>query len=559
MEKTIRSDLEIAQQTTLQPISEIARQIGLTDADYDSYGKYKAKLTDGLAERLATNADGKLILVTAINPTAAGEGKSTVTVGLGQALHRLKHKTMICLREPSLGPTMGLKGGACGGGYSQVLPMEEINLHFTGDMHAITSAHNTISALLDNHLHQGNDLRIDPRRITWRRVLDLNDRALRNITIGLGGAAHGIPRQDGFDITVASEIMAVLCLADSIADLEDRISRIVVAHSYEQQPVTVKDIQASGAATLLLKEAFRPNLVQTVEGTPALIHGGPFANIAHGCNSLIATRTALKLSEYVVTEAGFGADLGAEKFFNIKSRIGNLHPDAVVLVATVRALKMHGGVAKDQLAEENLSALVEGLALLEKHVETMDLFGVPAVVALNRFSSDTETERQTVLDWCRERKIRVAESEVFSQGGAGGETLVEQVFEALEEDSQFTPLYPTDLPLTQKIERIAMRVYGAAGVHFEEKALRELERCTDQGLGHLPICMAKTPFSLTDDPTKYGRVEGFMITVREIRPAIGAGFIVALTGNVLTMPGLPKTPAANTMGISEDGTIFGLS
>ncbi|MCT4791547.1 MULTISPECIES: formate--tetrahydrofolate ligase [Exiguobacterium] len=559
MEKTIRSDLEIAQQTILRPISEIAEHIGLTDADYDTYGKYKAKLTDGLVKRLATKADGKLILVTAINPTAAGEGKSTVTVGLGQALHRLNHKTMICLREPSLGPTMGLKGGACGGGYSQVLPMEEINLHFTGDMHAITSAHNTISALLDNHLHQGNDLRIDPRRITWKRVLDLNDRALRQITIGLGGPAHGVPRQDGFDITVASEIMAVLCLADSITDLEERISRIVVAYSYDQQPVTVKDIKASGAATLLLKEAFRPNLVQTVEGTPALIHGGPFANIAHGCNSLIATRTALKLSDYVVTEAGFGADLGAEKFFNIKSRIGHLHPDAVVVVATVRALKMHGGVAKDQLAEENLAALVEGLALLEKHVETMDLFGVPAVVALNRFATDTDTERETVLEWCRERNIRVAESEVFSQGGAGGEALAEQVFEALEEESQFTPLYPAELPLTQKIERIAKRVYGAADVHFEEKALRELERCTEQGLGHLPICMAKTPFSLTDDPSKYGRVEGFTITVREIKPSIGAGFIVALTGNVLTMPGLPKIPAANKMGISEDGTIYGLS
>ncbi|WP_029332706.1 formate--tetrahydrofolate ligase [Exiguobacterium oxidotolerans] len=559
MEKTIRSDLEIAQQTILKPISEIADQIGLTEADYDSYGKYKAKLSDGLATRLATKTDGKLILVTAINPTAAGEGKSTVTVGLGQALHRQNHKTMICLREPSLGPTMGLKGGACGGGYSQVLPMEEINLHFTGDMHAITSAHNTISALLDNHMHQGNELHIDPRRITWKRVLDLNDRALRNITIGLGGPAHSIPRQDGFDITVASEIMAVLCLADSLKDLEERISRIVVAYSYDQQPITVKDIEASGAATLLLKEAFRPNLVQTVEGTPALIHGGPFANIAHGCNSLIATRTALKLSDYVVTEAGFGADLGAEKFFNIKSRIGNLHPNAVVIVATIRALKMHGGVAKDQLVEENLAALTEGLALLEKHVETMDLFGVPAVVALNRFFTDTETERQTVLTWCRERNIRVAESEVFSQGGAGGEALVSQVMEALEEESQFKPLYPAELPLKQKIERIATRVYGAADVHFEEKALRELERCAERGLNDLPICMAKTPFSLTDDPSKYGRVEGFTITVREIKPAIGAGFIIALTGNVLTMPGLPKKPAANQMGISEDGTIFGLS
>ncbi|WP_290784197.1 MULTISPECIES: formate--tetrahydrofolate ligase [unclassified Exiguobacterium] len=559
MEKTIRSDLEIAQQTVLRPIREIADRIGLQEEDFDTYGKYKAKLTDGLLNRLGTKSDGKLILVTAINPTAAGEGKSTVTVGLGQALHRANHKTMICLREPSLGPTMGLKGGACGGGYSQVLPMEEINLHFTGDMHAITSAHNTISALLDNHLHQGNILGIDPRRIVWKRVLDLNDRALRQVTIGLGGPAHGVPRQDGFDITVASEIMAVLCLSDSITDLERRLSRIVVAYTYDQQPVTVKDIQASGAATLLLKDAFRPNLVQTVEGTPALIHGGPFANIAHGCNSLIATQTALKLSDYVVTEAGFGADLGAEKFFNIKSRIGELHPDAVVIVATVRALKMHGGVDRTQLSEENLAALTDGLALLEKHVETMNLFGVPAVVALNRFFTDTEAERNMILTWCQERNIRVAESEVFSKGGAGGEALVAEVMQALEEPSQFRPLYPDELPLRQKIERIAKRVYGAADVHFEDKALRELERCTEMGLNHLPICMAKTPFSLTDDPARYGRVEDFTITVREIRPSIGAGFIVALTGNVLTMPGLPAVPAAFHMGVSEDGQVFGLS
>lgn len=557
MEKTIRSDLEIAQSATLQPIKSIAASIGLSEDDYDPYGKYKAKLSDGLKDRLETRADGKLVLVTAINPTPAGEGKSTVTVGLGQALHRAGRKTMICLREPSLGPTMGLKGGACGGGYSQVLPMEDINLHFTGDMHAITTAHNTISALLDNHLHQGNELGIDPRRITWKRVLDLNDRSLRHVTIGLGGPAHSVPRQDGFDITVASEIMAVLCLADSIEDLEARISRIVVAETYAKTKVTVADLKAAGAATLLLKEAFRPNLVQTIEGTPALIHGGPFANIAHGCNSLVATRTALKLSDIVVTEAGFGADLGAEKFFNIKSRQG-LHPDAVVIVATIRALKMHGGVPKNALNEENLTALASGLALLEKHIESMELFGVPAVVALNRFASDTADERRTVAEWCAERSVRFAESDVFAQGGAGGEALVDQVIDALDEESTFRPLYPLDMSLKQKIERIATLIYGATGVHFEDKALRELERCEESGWGGLPICMAKTPFSLTDDPAKFGRAEGFTITVREVRPAIGAGFIVALTGNVLTMPGLPKEPAANRMGVLPDGKAIGL-
>lgn len=553
------SDLTIAQQAEMLPVKQIAEKLGLQEDDLDLYGKYKAKLSFDVIDRMATREDGKLILVTAINPTPAGEGKSTVTVGLGQALNQLDKQAIVCLREPSLGPTMGLKGGAAGGGFSQVLPMEDINLHFTGDMHAITAAHNTISAILDNHLHQGNDLGIDVRKIVWKRVLDLNDRALRHVTIGLGGSAHGVPREDGFDITVASEIMAILCLADSLTDLEARIKRIVVAYDRDNEPITAEQIGAAGAATLLLKEAFKPNLVQTLEQTPALVHGGPFANIAHGCNSLIATKTALKLGEYVVTEAGFGADLGAEKFCHIKSRIGKLNPDAVVLVATVRALKMHGGVAKDQLHVENVGAVGNGLKLLAKHVETMGKLGLPTVVALNRFNSDTAEELAAVLDWCEAYHIRVALSEVWSNGGQGGRALAEAVIDTIESnESSFTPLYALTDSIEQKILTIAREVYGAAGVTFTATAKKQMAQIEANGWQHLPICMAKTPFSLSDDPTKLGYQHGFTVTVRELKPSVGAGFLVALTGNVLTMPGLPKQPAALNMGIDETGKAIGL-
>lgn len=553
------SDLTIAQQAEMLPVKEIAEKLGLQEDDLDLYGKYKAKLSFDVIDRMATREDGKLILVTAINPTPAGEGKSTVTVGLGQALNQLDKQAIVCLREPSLGPTMGLKGGAAGGGFSQVLPMEDINLHFTGDMHAITAAHNTISAMLDNHLHQGNDLGIDVRKIVWKRVLDLNDRALRHVTIGLGGSAHGVPREDGFDITVASEIMAILCLADSLTDLEARIKRIVVAYDRDNEPITAEQIGAAGAATLLLKEAFKPNLVQTLEQTPALVHGGPFANIAHGCNSLIATKTALKLGEYVVTEAGFGADLGAEKFCHIKSRIGKLSPDAVVLVATVRALKMHGGIAKDQLHVENVGAVGNGLKLLAKHVETMGKLGLPTVVALNRFNSDTAEELAAVLDWCEANHIRVALSEVWSNGGQGGRALAEAVIDTIESnESSFTPLYALTDSIEQKILTIAREVYGAADVTFTATAKKQMAQIEANGWQHLPICMAKTPFSLSDDPTKLGYQHGFTVTVRELKPSVGAGFLVALTGNVLTMPGLPKQPAALNMGIDETGKAIGL-
>ena len=553
------SDLTIAQQAETLPIKQIGEKLGLQEEDLDLYGKYKAKLSFDVLERVKTNEDGKLVLVTAINPTPAGEGKSTVTVGLGQALNQLNKQAIVCLREPSLGPTMGLKGGAAGGGFSQVLPMEDINLHFTGDMHAITSAHNTISAMLDNHLHQGNDLGIDVRRIVWKRVLDLNDRALRHVTVGLGGTAHGVPREDGFDITVASEIMAILCLADSLADLEERIKRIVVAYDHQNEPITAEQIGAAGAATLLLKEAFKPNLVQTLEQTPALVHGGPFANIAHGCNSLIATKTALKLGEYVVTEAGFGADLGAEKFCHIKSRVGELNPDAVVLVATVRALKMHGGVSKDKLHVEGIEAVTEGLKLLAKHVDTMKKLGLPTVVALNRFNSDTEEELSTVLNWCASNKIRASLSEVWASGGLGGQSLAEAVIDAVESnESQLTPLYELTDTIEQKITTIAREVYGAADVNFTPKAKKQMKDIQANGWANLPICMAKTPFSLSDDPTKFGYQQGFTITVRELKPSVGAGFLVALTGNVLTMPGLPKQPAALNMGIDTTGKAIGL-
>lgn len=553
------SDLTIAQQAETLPIKQIGEKLGLQEEDLDLYGKYKAKLSFDVLERVKTNEDGKLVLVTAINPTPAGEGKSTVTVGLGQALNQLNKQAIVCLREPSLGPTMGLKGGAAGGGFSQVLPMEDINLHFTGDMHAITSAHNTISAMLDNHLHQGNDLGIDVRRIVWKRVLDLNDRALRHVTVGLGGTAHGVPREDGFDITVASEIMAILCLADSLSDLEERIKRIVVAYDHQNEPITAEQIGAAGAATLLLKEAFKPNLVQTLEQTPALVHGGPFANIAHGCNSLIATKTALKLGEYVVTEAGFGADLGAEKFCHIKSRVGELNPDAVVLVATVRALKMHGGVPKDKLHVEDIEAVTEGLKLLAKHVDTMKKLGLPTVVALNRFNSDTEEELSTVLNWCASNKIRASLSEVWASGGLGGQSLAEAVIDAVESnESQLTPLYELTDTIEQKITTIAREVYGAADVNFTPKAKKQMKDIQANGWADLPICMAKTPFSLSDDPTKFGYQQGFTITVRELKPSVGAGFLVALTGNVLTMPGLPKQPAALNMGIDTTGKAIGL-
>ncbi|WP_318618464.1 formate--tetrahydrofolate ligase [Priestia megaterium] len=557
--KQIKSDLQIAQEATIKPIKEIAEHLDILEAELELYGHYKAKLSLSVMERLHTKQDGKVILVTAINPTPAGEGKSTVTVGLAQALHRLGKKAIVAMREPSLGPVMGIKGGAAGGGYAQVLPMEDINLHFTGDLHAITTANNALAAILDNHIHQGNELRIDTRKITWKRVVDLNDRALRQVVIGLGGSMQGVPREDGFDITVASEIMAIFCLASDLQDLKRRLASIVVAYNMDNEPITVADLGAQGALTLLLKDAIKPNLVQTLEHTPALIHGGPFANIAHGCNSVIATKMAAKLGDYVVTEAGFGADLGAEKFLNIKARMADIKPEMVVIVATIRALKMHGGVPKERLNEENIEALEAGIENLEKHIETIQAFGVPYVVAVNHFVTDSKGEVEALMNWCASKNVPVALTEVWEKGGEGGVMLAEKILEVMNEtESQFSPLYDVSASIPEKVEAIAKTVYGAQGVDFAPKALKQIQQFEANGWDHLPICMAKTQYSLSDDQTKLGRPTDFKITVREFRPSLGAGFLVALTGSIMTMPGLPKKPAALNMDIDENGHALGI-
>ncbi|MEN2766221.1 formate--tetrahydrofolate ligase [Ornithinibacillus xuwenensis] len=555
----MKTDIEIAQEASLKPISEIAEELNLSLEDWEPYGHTKAKLSDKLLDKLSDKPNGKIILVTAINPTPAGEGKSTVTVGLGQALNKIGKKTVIALREPSLGPVMGIKGGAAGGGYSQVLPMEDINLHFTGDLHAITSANNALAAMIDNHIHQGNALHIDPRRIEFKRVMDMNDRALRQIVVGLGGPLRGVPREDGFNITVASEIMAILCLSNDLNDLKKRISNIVIGYTYQEEPIYVKDLAVEGALTMLLKDAIKPNLVQTIENTPAIIHGGPFANIAHGCNSILATKTAAKLGDYVVTEAGFGADLGAEKFLDIKTRAGNFEPDAVVIVATVRALKMHGGVPKNNLTEENVDALKAGMENLKKHIETIEGFGLPFVIAINKFPTDTENEVQYIEAWCNEHQYQVALTDVWAKGGEGGIELAEKLVHTIDSDNRnFTRVYELEDSLETKIRKIAHTVYGADDIELSSKAKKQLAFFEEQGWGNLPVCMAKTQYSLSDNPSLLGRPTGFSISIRELRPSIGAGFIVVLTGDVMTMPGLPKQPAALKMDVTEDGKIVGL-
>ena len=554
----LKSDLEIVQSHTPEDIEKIASKAGIKVNEIERYGRVKAKVDLDIFDRLKSAKDGRLILVTAINPTPAGEGKSTTTVGLGQALSRLGKNAMIALREPSLGPIFGIKGGAAGGGYSQVVPMEDLNLHFTGDIHAVTTANNLIAAMLDNHLYQGNELDIDVNRITWKRALDMNDRALRNITVGLGGLGQGIPRQDGFNISVASEVMAVLTLARDIDDLKVRLGRMVIAYSKDRTPITVRDLKAEGAVAMVLKDAIKPNLVQTLEGTPALVHGGPFANIAHGCNSIIATKLALKLSDYVVTEAGFGADLGAEKFLNIKTQDGDLTPNAVVIVATIRALKMHGGQAKDDLAKEDLDALEKGFENLEKHIETIQAFNLPYVVAINQFPTDTDQEVQALSDRLEKANHAYALSRVFAEGGKGGEALAHEVLKVTEGPAQFKPLYKASDSLKTKIETIAHTVYGASSVVFSDTAKRQLRTFKKHGWESLKICMAKTQSSLSDDPKKLGRPRDFTLTIRELRPSIGAGFIVALTGNMMTMPGLPKVPSAVHMKLHEDGRVDGL-
>lgn len=555
----MKSDIQIAQEATMQPIKEVAASIGITEDDIELYGKYKAKISDELIEQSKNNPDGKLILVTAINPTPAGEGKTTITVGLGQAFGKLGKKAIIALREPSLGPCFGIKGGAAGGGYSQVVPMEDLNLHFTGDFHAITSANNLLAALLDNHIQQGNELGIDPRQVVWKRCLDMNDRVLRNIVVGLGRKMDGMVREDHFVITVASEIMAVLCLADDMHDLKRRLGKIIVAYTYDGKPVTADDIKATGAMAALLKDALKPNLIQTLEHTPAIVHGGPFANIAHGCNSVRATKTALKLADYVITEAGFGADLGAEKFFDIKCRKAGLAPDAVVLVATVRALKYNGGVAKADLGTENLDALKKGIVNLEKHIENLQKFGVPVVVTLNSFVTDTKAETDYVEQFCRERGCEFALSEVWEKGGEGGIELANKVLLTLEQkESHFKPLYPDDMSLEDKIATVAREIYGADGVTYSAAAKKELKRIADMGMSSFPVCMAKTQYSLSDDQTKLGRPTGFTINVREVYVSAGAGFVVAVTGSIMTMPGLSKNPAAYGIDVNDDGVITGL-
>jgi len=555
----VKTDVQIAQEAKMLPITEVAKKIGLDEEDLILYGKYKAKVNIKVFEKLKDKKDGKLVLVTAINPTPAGEGKTTTNIGLSMGLNKIGKTAITALREPSLGPSFGVKGGAAGGGYAQVVPMEDINLHFTGDFHAITTAHNLISALLDNHLHQGNQLNIDPRRIVWKRVLDMNDRALRNIVVGLGGRTNGVPREDGFDITVASEIMAIFCLAKDLEDLKERVANIIVAYRYDGSPVYVKDLKAQGAVALLMKDAIHPNLVQTLENTPALIHGGPFANIAHGCNSILATKLALKLADYTITEAGFGADLGAEKFFDIKARFGNLKPDAAVIVATVRALKHHGGVKKDELGVENIDALARGFENLEKHIENVNKFGVPAVVAINRFPTDTERELEFLMSKCRKAGAEAVLSEVWAKGGDGAIELAKKVVEICEtKESRFKPLYDVDEPIKDKIEKIAVEIYGADGVEYTKTCEKKIKEFEELGLDKMPICMAKTQYSLSDDPTLLARPKGFKITVRDIKVSNGAGFIVALTGDIMTMPGLPKVPAANNIDILENGEIVGL-
>ncbi len=555
----MKTDIQIAQEATLQPIKEVAATIGIEEEDLELYGKYKAKISDELIARSHNNPDGKLILVTAINPTPAGEGKTTVTVGLGQAFAKLGKKAMIALREPSLGPCFGIKGGAAGGGYAQVVPMEDLNLHFTGDFHAITSANNLLAAMLDNHIQQGNTLGIDPRQVVWKRCVDMNDRVLRNIVVGLGRKTDGMVREDHFVITVASEIMAILCLADDLADLKRRLGRIIVAYNFKGEPVTADDLQATGAMAALLKDAIKPNLIQTLEHTPALVHGGPFANIAHGCNSVRATKMALKLSDITVTEAGFGADLGAEKFFDIKCRMAGLKPDAVVLVATVRALKYNGGVAKADLAEENLDALAKGIVNLEKHIENIQKYGVPVIVTLNSFVTDTDAENAFIEKFCRERGCEFALSEVWEKGGEGGLDLAQKVLETLEtKESDFHTLYNDELSLKDKIRTIAQEIYGAHDVVYEPAAEKQLAKIESMGFGSFPICMAKNQYSLSDDATKLGRPENFDIHIREVYVSAGAGFVVALTGAVMTMPGLPKVPAANGIDVTDDGKITGL-
>lgn len=556
----MKKDVEIAQEAKMLPITEVAKVLDIPSDELEQYGKYKAKLSYSYIKENMNREDGKLVLVTAINPTPAGEGKTTTNVGLSMALSRLGKKTVTTLREPSLGPCFGVKGGAAGGGYSQVVPMDDINLHFTGDFHAITSAHSLLAALLDNHIHQGNKLGIVTKRIVWKRVVDMNDRALRNIVIGLGGKGDGVTRENGFDITVASEIMAILCLASDLDDLKKRLSKMVVAYNYDGEAVTAGDLEATGAMALLLKDAIKPNLVQTLDNTPAFIHGGPFANIAHGCNSVVATKTALKLGDYVITEAGFGADLGAEKFFDIKCRYAGLKPDCVVIVATVRALKMNGGVAKDNLAEENLDALRAGSSNLIRHIENVAKFGVPSVVAINRFPTDTDAELELLDKICEEYGVKVVLSEVFAKGAEGGMDLAEEVVRICEEGkADFKPLYDLDLSIEEKMEKIAKEIYRADGVDFTPAAKKQIKELTKLGYDKLPICVAKTQYSFSDDATLLGAPTGFTITVRELRVSAGAGFIVALTGSIMTMPGLPKVPAANGMDILSDGTIIGLS
>lgn len=552
------SDIEIAQKAELKPIQEIAEKVGIRPEELEQYGPYKAKVSLALTKRVKEQPEGKLILVTAISPTPAGEGKTTTTVGLGQALAKLGKKVMICLREPSLGPCMGVKGGAAGGGYSQVVPMEDINLHFTGDIHAVTAAHNLLSAMLDNHIQQGNALNIDTRRIVWGRVLDMNDRVLRQIVVGLGGKANGVPREDSFQISVASEVMAILCLAKDISDLKARLARIVVAYSRDGKPVTAGDIHAQGAMAALLKDALKPNLVQTLEHVPAFIHGGPFANIAHGCNTMLATKTALHLADYVVTEAGFGADLGAEKFLDIKCRFGDLHPAAAVLVATIRALKMHGGRPKNELTESDPEAVRRGLPNMLRHLANLKKYGLPVVVALNMFPSDTAEEKEVVEEACREAGVAVAESRVFTDGGEGGIELAQDVLAAIDQGSNYKPLYEDSLSLKEKIEKIAREIYGAGDVQYDPTAEKELQQIEDMGFGHMPVCMAKTQMSFTDDPTKMGAPTGFTLHVREARVSAGAGFVVVLNGKIMTMPGLPKHPAAENIDVDDDGHITGL-
>lgn len=554
----MKTDVEIAQEAQMQHIREIAAKLGLTEDDIELYGKYKAKISLDAWNKVKNGPDGKLVLVTAINPTPAGEGKTTTSVGLADAFHKLGHKVAVALREPSLGPCFGLKGGAAGGGYAQVVPMEDINLHFTGDFHAITTAHNLLAAVIDNHIQQGNALDIDVRRVAWKRVLDLNDRALRNVVIGLGGKAHGVPRETGFDITVASEMMAILCLASDLEDMKKRLGEIVVAYSRDGRAIRAEELNVTGALTLLFKDAIKPNLVQTLEGTPALIHGGPFANIAHGCNSVMATKFALKFADIAITEAGFGADLGAEKFLDIKCRFAGIHPDAVVIVATVRALKMHGGVPKTELGKVDMAALEKGLANLTKHIENVHKFGLPAVVAINAFPTDTKEELDFVEEKCNALGASVALSEVWAKGGEGGVELAEKVLEAMKQPADFHYMYEVEQIIPEKIEAIAKSIYGADGVDFTAPAKKQLAEIEALGMDKMPICMAKTQYSLSDDATKLGRPEGFRITVKELRISAGAGFIVALTGNILTMPGLPKKPAAENMDIDVNGKITGL-